>query len=206
MSPERNIFGYAAAFLLISAFCFWGLSCGDPHYSPKPRTYPRIDFPERKYEAYSRLSCPFSFQKPVYAEVLLDSTYFDEKAPSDCWFNLNFQGLNANLYCSYQALATKSDLEKYINESFRLVREHHIKADYIDELPYSRDNRVFGVMFNLEGPSASSFQFYLTDSSRHFLRGSLYFNTQVRPDSLAPFYEFLKYDILEIVNSLEWKD
>ncbi len=206
MSPERNIFGYAAAFLLISAFCFWGLSCGDPHYSPKPRTYPRIDFPERKYEAYSRLSCPFSFQKPVYAEVLLDSTYFDEKAPSDCWFNLNFQGLNANLYCSYQALATKSDLEKYINESFRLVREHHIKADYIDELPYSRDNRVFGVMFNLEGPSASSFQFYLTDSSRHFLRGSLYFNTQVRPDSLAPFKEILKYDILEIVNSLEWKD
>jgi gliding motility-associated lipoprotein GldD len=205
MIPKMPAVPQIFYFLLLAILCCLNCSCGDPHYSPKPRTYPRIDFPERKYEVYSRESCPFSFQKPVYAEVLLDSTYFDEKAPSDCWFNLNFPDLNANLFCSYQPLANKMDLEKYINESFRLVREHHIKADYIDEFPYSRDNQVFGVMFNLEGPSASSFQFYVTDSARHFLRGSLYFNTQIRPDSLAPFYEFLKYDILEIVNSLEWK-
>lgn len=86
-----------------------------------------------------------------------------------------------------------------------MVKEHHIKADYIEELPYSKENRVFGMIFNLEGAAASSFQFYLTDSSQHFIRGSLYFNTQIRPDSLAPFYEFIKLDIIHLVNTFEWE-
>lgn len=189
-------------FFLFSTFHF---SCENSSYAPKPRTYPKVIFPERTYSQMQIAACPFIFEAPSYSSMNKDSTYFDVKAPSDCWFNLDFPELNARLFCSYQSISNKPSLEKYINESFRLVREHHIKADFIDEIPFSKPDRVFGTIFNLEGPAASSFQFYLTDSSQHFLRGSLYFNTQIRPDSLKPFYDFIKFDILHLVNTLQWK-
>ncbi|MBK9271048.1 MAG: hypothetical protein IPM48_05590 [Saprospiraceae bacterium] len=190
--------------LVIILMMFSVFSCDEKTYVPKPRTYPRVILPEHEYKAFVDADCPMIFEIPVYTEVKKDSTFFDEKAPSDCWFNIDFPTLNGSLYCSYQPIRQAKELEDYINESFRMVKEHHIKADYIDEYPFSKPEKVYGMIFNLEGPAASSFQFYLTDSSEHFMRGSLYFNTQVRPDSLKPFYEFIKYDIIHLVNTFEW--
>ena len=60
-------------------------------------------------------------------------------------------------------------------------------------------------MFNIEGPAASPFQFYLTDSTHHFLRGALYFKSEAKPDSLKPMIEFMKTDIIEMINTFAWK-
>jgi len=198
-------FNFSQLVVSILLISFLLISCEERSYTPKPRTFPRVELPSHDYTTFKVPDCPFKFDMPVYCKVEKDSTFFDEKAPSKCWFNLEFPTLNGSLYCSYQDIGSKKDLEKYINEAFRMVKEHHIKADYIEELPYSKENRVFGMIFNLEGAAASSFQFYLTDSSQHFIRGSLYFNTQIRPDSLAPFYEFIKYDIIHLVNTFEWE-
>ena len=57
----------------------------------------------------------------------------------------------------------------------------------------------------LEGEVPSQFQFHITDSTDHFLRGALYFKTATKNDSLAPAIEFLKSDIIHLLNTLEWK-
>ena len=114
--------------------------------------------------------------------------------------------LNATIYCSYYPITPKSTFTQLRDDAHRLASEHNRKADYIDELPIQNPkSRVTGMVYDIEGAAASPFQFYLTDSTRHFLRGSVYFNTQARPDSLAPMIEFVKKDVIELVNSFQWK-
>jgi hypothetical protein len=45
----------------------------------------------------------------------------------------------------------------------------------------------------------------LTDSTRNFLRGALYFETEPNKDSLAPVIDFFKKDMDQIINTLKWK-
>jgi len=66
-------------------------------------------------------------------------------------------------------------------------------------------NGVEGLIMEFTGPAASPMHFYLSDTTEHFLKGSLYFNTQARPDSLAPVTEFIKTDIAGIINSFSWQ-
>ena len=87
-----------------------------------------------------------------------------------------------------------------------MVQKHNIKASYIEEFPIQKSESVLGFAFNIEGPAASPFQFYLSDNKQHFLRGALYFNTQARPDSLAPIFNFVKEDIMKMINTFEWQE
>ena len=95
-------------------------------------------------------------------------------------------------------------MEKLHSDAFTLAGKHNIKADYIDEIKIQKPNHVSGFLFDIEGAAASPFQFYLTDSTKHFMRGSLYFNTESRPDSLQPVFEFMKKDIMHLINTFEW--
>ncbi|MDQ3140669.1 MAG: hypothetical protein M3Q56_00305 [Bacteroidota bacterium] len=182
-----------------------GISCKEEYSIPKPRSFPKIDFPQKNYQYFTNNYCPFTFRFPTYATIEKDSTFFDEEALSDCWFNINLPSLNGTIYCTYFPIHNSASLEKYIKDAFKLASQHHTKANYIDELPVHKNNEVSGLIFDIQGPAASPFQFYLTDSSKHFLRASLYFHTQARPDSLAPIYEFIKLDLAELVNSFTWK-
>ncbi len=189
-------------FLLVSViFC----SCGDDIvYTPKPRAYPKVDFPEKKYQAFNENYCDFKFEYPVYTNVQQDTSFFGEKPTSSCWFDLHTPHFDTRIYCSYYPINKENNFEKLRNDAFKLVSKHNIKANYIDELPIQKDNNVNGFVFDIDGPVASPFQFYLSDSTHHFLRGSLYFNTQAKPDSLAPIYDFVKADIMHMINTFEW--
>ena len=180
-----------AYYLGLLLFVF--VTCKNSVYNPKPRMYPKIDFPVK---SYARVA--------IFDEN--GNKVFNEKIENDCWFNLVFPELNGSLYFSYFGLKNSKDLEKHIKDAYKLVREHHVKADFIDEFPISKPNKVFGMLYAIEGPSASPFQFYLTDSSQHFLRGSLYFNSRTKPDSLAPILNFVRIDLSHLINTLEWTD
>jgi len=193
-----------AYYLGLLLFVF--VTCKNSVYNPKPRMYPKIDFPVKSYARVTNGTCPFSFEAPLYSNLVRDSTFFNEKIENDCWFNLVFPELNGSLYFSYFGLKNSKDLEKHIKDAYKLVREHHVKADFIDEFPISKPNKVFGMLYAIEGPSASPFQFYLTDSSQHFLRGALYFNSRTKPDSLAPILNFVRIDLSHLINTLEWTD
>ena len=58
----------------------------------------------------------------------------------------------------------------------------------------------------LSGEVPSPFQFHITDSVTHFLRGALYFNMSTKNDSLGPAIAFIKSDLVHLLNTLEWNE
>ncbi|MCB0568430.1 MAG: hypothetical protein KDC66_01635 [Phaeodactylibacter sp.] len=180
-------------------------SCGgDTAFSPKPRAYPRVGYPEKAYQQFDEDYCHFTFEYPTYAEIVQDTEYFDKKPANPCWFDLYFPDFDSRLYCSYYPIGSAQDFEKLKSDAFEMADWHNKKANYIDEMRIEREGSVSGFAFIISGPAASPLQFYLTDSTHHFLRASLYFNTQARPDSLAPIYKFLEADIMKMIETFKW--
>lgn len=194
----KTTLSYLAAACLI---CILFTSCDDedPIYSPKPRGYSRIDFPKKEYRRYDSL-CPYTFEIPVYSRMVVDR---DQKT-EPCWFNLEFPKFKATLYISYKEI--DNNIAKYLDDSHEFANGHQIKATGLDEVAILRDSaQVYGLLFDISGNTASSLQFYLTDSTRHFLRGSLYFNSIPNIDSLKIVVDFLKTDVLRMINTTQWK-
>lgn len=193
-----------ALFFLPLAFALAG--CEEHVAVPKPRLYPRVLYPEKIYRTVAEGYCPFTFEAPTYARVERDTLFFEEAVKSDCWFNLGVAELNAKIHCSYYPVTSRERFDELVQDAFVMAQKHNIKASYIEEIPIDRPKaRVHGMVFSIEGPAASSYQFYLTDSTEHFLRGALYFDTQARPDSLAPVLAFMKADINRLLATLAWK-
>jgi gliding motility-associated lipoprotein GldD len=178
-------------------------SCGsdkDDLVTPKPFAYFRIDLPEKKYSVFKD-DCPFEFEYPSnYAFVLPDS----EKNADPCWKNVVYPRFGAEINLSYKPI--ENNLNKYLDDSWTLATRHQVKASGMPETPIRRDSaKVYGLMFEIEGNVASSLQFYVTDSTHHFLRGALYFYAHPNYDSLAPVIAFLKKDVERMITTLKWK-
>lgn len=190
--------------LLVSVFFFY--SCQEESQTPKPRAYPKINFPEKDYQSFDIDFCEFSFEYPKYCLIQQDTAFFDEKPLHPCWFDVYYPDFDSRIHFSYYPVGEYKSLEKLKTDAFEMADWHNKKANYIEEIKIEKPNRVYGFAFDIEGPVASPFQFYITDSTNHFLRGSLYFNTQAKPDSLAPVYDFVKHDIINMIESFGWKD
>ncbi len=184
-------------------------SCGDGEvaYTPKPRSYPKVDLPERSYQSFKESYCDFTFQYPSFAKVEQDLKFFEGKPKHACWFDIVYPSLNGRIHCSYIELnANKNDtFEKMITDAHKMAKEHIVKAEYIDEYPIRKNNNVSGMVFEIDGPAASPFQFYLTDSVTHFLRGSVYINSRAEPDSLKPIVDYIKVDAAYLLSTFKWK-
>lgn len=179
--------------------------CGkEAAITPKPRAYPKVEYPTKAYQSFDADYCAFTFQYPVYARVQQDTSFFGEKPIHPCWFDLYFPDFDSRLYCTYSVIQKPADLEKLKQDAFDMVDWHKKKANYVDEIAINRPGKVSGFYFDIQGPAASPLQFYLTDSTHHFFRGALYFNTQSRPDSLAPVYDFLRKDVIKMLSTFEW--
>lgn len=171
-----------------------------PHYTPRPAGYLRIDFPEKVYQTYNSI-CPYTFEYPLYGKIRTDTG----KIAEPCWINIEFPQFGGKIHISYKTV--KNNVTSFIEDSRTLAYKHTVKADAIRETLYTDDERkVYGLLYEIRGDAASSVQFYLTDSTRHFLRGSLYFNVQPNADSLAPVIDFFLEDIMHLVETLEWKN
>jgi len=183
--------------VIIIALCLAG--CHEKN-TPKPRGYFRIDFPEKRYTTY-RSDCNYSFEYPVYAVI----TPFKGAEEEPCWINIEFPGYKGKIHLTYKAL--NNDLAKYVEDIHTLAYKHIIKADDIIEKPVSYpDRKVYGLIYDIRGNTASSMSFYLTDSSRNFLSGALYFSVIPNKDSLAPVIRFFTRDINHLVETLNWSN
>lgn len=171
---------------------------------PKPRAYPRIEFPAAGHVPFSESFCHFKFDRPIYTEVRRIQTFFDEEPLDSCWFDLYYPDFDCSIHFSYYPVSSINPFHKLNADAFNLAMKHNQRATFIDEVPFAKPNGVSGFIFDLEGPVATPFQFFMTDSTEHFLRGALYFNTKIRLDSLAPLYEFVKQDVSHIINTFEW--
>jgi gliding motility-associated lipoprotein GldD len=167
-------------------------------YTPKPRAYFRIDLPEKAYQTFSN-NCPFSFEYPVYGKM----TAFEGKDAEPCWYNIEFPQYKGIIHLTYKPV--KDNLSMYLEDIRMLAYKHIIKADDIIDKPfYYPERRVYGIVYDIKGNTASSFSFFATDSVRNFLSGSLYFSVQPNIDSLTPVIGFFKEDIMHLIETLKW--
>ncbi len=188
--------------ILISSIVVFS-SCGNDEdetvYIPKPKGYPRIIFPEKSYRLYDSL-CPYSFEIPTYANISNDK----HKGTNPCWINVNFPRYNAQIHLSYKVVT--NNLDTFLNDSRDFAIKHQIKATGLDETVIIRDSsQVYGLVYDISGNTASNVQFYLTDSTHHFMRGALYFNVVPNIDSLKIVVDFLRKDIIHMIKTFEWK-
>lgn len=172
-------------------------------YTIKPRGYYRIDFPERKYQVFEREGYPYTFEYPVYANVVKDSTFFDEKA--DNWINIEFPQFNGKIYMSYKPVGP-TDFNKLVNDAFTMTYKHTTKATGISDSLMRTKAGLTGVWFDVGGNAATAKQFYISDSVHHFLRGALYFDSSPNEDSLKVVNDFLQEDMKHLINTLRWKE
>jgi gliding motility-associated lipoprotein GldD len=209
-------FLFCASFLLM-AIC----SCNRP-YTPKPRGYFRIDFPERSYVEFNEQGFPYRFDYPAYGRIVRDSSLFDGAEKNPFWINIDFPGFNGRIYLSYKAIGGSSSYkvkrgEKYIDsvamntfdglvdEAYRMTFKHTTKASGISDSLFRTANGVSGAYFRVEGNAATARQFYVTDSTRHFLRGALYFDSTPNEDSLSVVNAFLEADMRHLIETLRWQ-
>src|SRR3546814_15303 len=141
------------------------------------------------------------FRIPTYASIAPDS----EKA-SSCWIDVAFPDSNARIHLSYWPVKSEKMLYELVEDSRELAFKHTVKATAIDEqLIIQPERDTYGIVYSIKGNTASSLQFFLTDSTSHYLRGALYFHEEPRIDSIRPVLEFLREDIDTLLNSLQWK-
>jgi gliding motility-associated lipoprotein GldD len=170
---------------------------------PRPKGYFRIDLPKKEYREFdgSSKGMPFSFEYPAYGKLEFQHEYADEPG----WFNIAFPAYRAKIYMTYKNV--KSDFADLMEQTYKMnVKNHISKADAINEQPYSNaEKKVYGILYDLKGNTASAVQFYATDSIKHYLRGSLYFSAEPDADSLAPVINFFREDIVHLIETLRWK-
>lgn len=195
-------------FLLVSSLAIIATaatSCAED-YLPKPKSYPRIIFPSHSYTPFNIADCPFTFEYPVYGKIKKDSTRLLKEDESPCWLNIGFPDFNAELYLSYREIDSKqTSLPKLINDAYTMNHKHVIKADFIEDSLFVTPNKVSGVFYSVGGDAASSMQFFVTDSIRHFLWASFYVKATPNQDSIAPVTQFFNKDLQHIINSFDWK-
>jgi gliding motility-associated lipoprotein GldD len=170
-------------------------------YLPKPLGYNRLDLPAPVYVSLPD-SLPYDFEYSAHAKLLDDTTVISEKH----WIEIYYPLLKANVHITYKPIGRSQKLlEEFLKDSYTLTAKHQIKAYAINEVITVTPSGKTAVIAELEGEVPSQFQFMITDSTDHFLRGALYFNTRVNNDSLAPAIDYMKKDIMHLINTVEWK-
>ena len=176
-------------------------SCSND-FTPKPRGYFRIALPEKKYILLDSVY-PYKFEYPAYARITNDPLSPLEKN----WINIEMPVFHGRIHISYKSLVDKNLLVKYTEDTRTLALKHMAKASGIRNIAINDPGRkMYGLVYEINGMGAASpYQFYLTDSTRHFLRGSLYFDVVPNNDSLAPVIDFVKSDIQHLFETINWK-
>jgi len=175
-------------------------SCGDRNPQPKPRGYFRIDLPEKQYVKLDTMR-HYSFEYPTYSTITPDPHSLQERD----WVNVEFPNYKGTIHISYKNV--DDNLANYLEDAYLMITKHITKATGIrDSLIINGEKDVYGLVYFLDGEGvASPLQFYLTDSTEHFMRGSLYFNLPPNNDSLQPVIDFITDDVRHLISTFEWK-
>lgn len=195
----NKIPAYIIISLILVAFLF--SSCENDDYHPKPKGYFRIEKPDKDFvKLDSNLS--YSFTYPEYVEI--ENDYLTEDKHE--WINLWYPDFKGTLHLSYHEV--NDNLPRLIKDAHEFVDKHIPKANEIKTRKYINDSaQVYGLIYEIKGTgTATPYQFYITDSTQHFVRGALYFETKPNNDSLAPVINFIEKDINKIIESFQWKN
>jgi len=214
----ESLFSITAGILIIII-----ISSCNSIYTPRPRGFFKIDFPAHSYQVFDKAGYPYRFEYPSYANIVQDSTFFEEQPENPYWLNIEFPQFHGKIYISYIEIGGKSrfkirdakgnyidstginTFDNLIKSSYALTYKHTYKASSIEDSIFTTTNKVEGVYFKIGGNAATANQFLVTDSVKHFLRGALYFDATPNADSLGIVNHFLQQDMKHLINSLTWK-
>jgi gliding motility-associated lipoprotein GldD len=201
--------------VILATLFYWGCT-GD--FMPKPKGYNRIELPDPAYSAIPD-SLPYTFEISSLARINTDTSWMfmkmiqekispEEKTLRErYWIDLVYDTLDAEIEITYKAIHGEEDLMKeYFGDAYKLTAHHQIKAYAIEEFLLRTPHGQIASIAEISGEVPTPIQFVTTDSMNHFIRGALYFKTATKNDSLAPVIEYLKNDIIHLLNTLEWKD
>ena len=177
------------------------ISCDrDANYLPKPRGYFRIDLPEKAYTKVDTIE-RYSFECPDYAYVAPDRYSPDEKN----WVNIEMPTFKGSIHLTHKPV--NGNLGEYLEDVHTMVTKHLQKANGMrDSLIINDEHDVYGMFIEMDGKGvATPMQFYLTDSTKNFVRGALYFNFKPDNDSMQPVINFIRKDIDHLIETFEWK-
>jgi gliding motility-associated lipoprotein GldD len=191
---KRNVKSLCIISLLVLGAC-------DQEFSPKPKGYNRFEMPPHEYVSLAD-SLPYDFEYSAHAKIMKDTSWIS----NENWIEINYPAYKANIHITYKSIANQDSLREYLDDAYFLTAKHQIKAYAIDESIALTPSGKTVVYAEIDGEVPSQFQFYSTDSSKNFLRGALYFYTQVQNDSLQPAIEYVKRDIVHMMNTLEWRN
>ncbi len=196
-------------------------SCNSDYTARQPG-YFKIDFPQRVYKQFAQPGFPYTFEYPSYANVVQDTSYFEERPENPFWLNIDLPRFQSRIYISYNEIGGKArfkvrsakgsyvdssgfnTLEGLVKGSYDLTYKHSYKASSIDDSLFRTPNGLEGIYFKVGGNTATANQFLVTDSVKHFLRGALYFDATPNEDSLRVVNDFIKEDMKHLINTLRW--
>ena len=169
------------------------VSCKDD-VLPKPASFLRLDYPEANYVNFEN-NCPFSFEMNEGAII---------QGEKNCGFSITYPKMKATIYLTYKPV--NGNIEELLKDAQKLTYEHVIKADDILEQPYlNPQKKVYGMFYQVDGNAATNSQFYVTDSTKHFITGSVYFYAKPNFDSVMPAASYIKNDMQRLMETLKWK-
>lgn len=172
--------------------------------TPKPYGYYRITVPDTAYGDFRHATGNAQLSTYPYTFALSRNAIVQPRNDEPYWINIFYPALDATIHCSYKPVC--KNLRELTNDALEFVYRNASYATSIPERDYMHpEANVYGVLFDLEGNTASSCQFFVTDSTHHFFRASVYCNCPPNADSLAPVYEYLRTDIVKMVETFEWK-
>lgn len=208
------------SFLLLTLFFF--AACNST-YTSRKKGYFRIDLPKHEYTSFNRPDYPYSFEYPDYASVIQDSTYFDSNPENPYWINIDFPKLNARIFLSYKIIGGKAmykikqpdgtyrdsaginQFDRMVNDAYNLTNKNQVASSSIKDSLFHTNNGITGIFFRVGGNAATAKQFFVSDTTKHFLRGALYFDATPNADSLKPVQDFLQVDMDRLIRSFKWK-
>ncbi len=207
-------------FLIVLLFI---ITACNSNYTSKKTGYFKIDLPKKEYTLFNEPGYPYSFEYPVYAKIVKDSTYFDTNPENDFWRNIDFVNFNAKIFLSYKIIGGKAlykikkadgsykdsigvnAYDKMINDAFNLTNKNDDVATSKKDSLFKTANNVGGLLFKLGGNAATQRQFFMTDTTKNFIRGALYFYASPNADSVKPVVDFIQQDIDHLISTFKWK-
>ncbi|MDP2174650.1 MAG: gliding motility lipoprotein GldD [Bacteroidota bacterium] len=179
-------------------------SCNGDVSTPKPHAYPRFYFPEKQYQIFDSVA-PFSFLYPTYA--MIQNHQNEDTNWNPYWYNIHYIPFNATLHLSYLSFKNRDEFNDLFNDTRKLVYKHDIRAEEIQETEIINQSAdITGIVYELKGNTATNLNFYISDGKQHFLRGALYFNAKTEIDSIQPAFDFLKTDIIKLIETTKWRN
>lgn len=219
---QYSIFNVRKIIFIVAFFVPVVLVSCNSAYTSKKKGYFKIDFPQHKYVPFAKEGFPYTFEYPAYATIIQDSTYFEGRPENNYWLNVDFPQFGGRIFLSYKIVGGKAvyklkqengtykdssginAFDNMVKDAYNLTNKNQVVTTSIKDSLMHTSNGLTGIFFKVGGNAATAKQFFLSDTTKNFIRGALYFDVTPNADSLRPVQDFLQEDIAHMINTFRW--